>query len=148
MQADAAAYLIVAQALLVDLGDLVDDLLVLKDENPPRQADDLRHVRRDQNDRLALFGRQVPQQAVNLCLGLDIHPDGGLIDDQDVAAGRQPLAQADLLLIAAAEVSYLLLQTRRANIQRRDQRLRGLGLRPVVNPAGELADDPLPYGNA
>ena len=147
MVADFTAHRVVAQPPLVDLADFVDDPLVFEYQNPPRQADDLRHVRRNQDNRLALFSRQVPDQPMDLRLGADIDPHRRLVDNQYVASGQQPFADADLLLIAAAEVIDRLLKSSSADIHRRDHALRRLSLGPVVDPPAELRGEPLPDGD-
>ena len=60
---------------------------------------------------------QVPDELMDLLLGPDVHADGRLVDDQDVAVGGQPFRDADLLLVAAAQVLGPLVRAGRPDAQ-------------------------------
>ena len=48
---------------------------------------------------------EVVEQPVDLLLGAHVDAAGGLVEDEDVAVLEQPLADDDLLLVAAGEVA-------------------------------------------
>ena len=48
--------------------------------------------------------REVVQQPVDLALGADVDAARRLVEDQDVGVGGEPLADDDLLLVAARQV--------------------------------------------
>jgi hypothetical protein len=63
-------------------------------------AQNFRQFRRDHDDGFALL-RQFIEQPVNLALCAYVDAARRLVKDQDVRVGGQPLADDDLLLIAA-----------------------------------------------
>ena len=64
-------------------------------------AEDLGQLGGDHQDREALPG-ELGEQPVHLGLGADVDAPGGLVDDQQLGVGGQPLGDDDLLLVAAA----------------------------------------------
>ena len=82
---------------------------------------------------------------MDLLLGPDVHADGRLVDDQDVAIRGQPFGQADFLLVASAQVLGPLLRPRGPDVEIADEapdegRLPGAG-NPVRDAAGEPRPD-------
>jgi hypothetical protein len=55
---------------------------------------------------------------VDLVFRPDVDTDSGLVDEKDVRARRQPLAEADLLSVAAAKVADDASDVRGADIER------------------------------
>src|SRR5215217_3491986 len=71
-------------------------------EDPIRHTEDLGKLARDQEDREALRG-QAGDDPMHLRLRADVDPARGLVEDQDLRIGRQPLGEHDLLLVAARQ---------------------------------------------
>ncbi len=81
-----------------------------------RQAQDLRQLGRDHDDRLALGGQRV-DQPVDLGLRADVDAARRLVEEQDVAIAQQPLRDHDLLLVAARQQLDRLRDRGRADTQ-------------------------------
>jgi hypothetical protein len=60
---------------------------------------------------------QLVEQVIDLALGAHVDAARRLVEDQDLGVGGQPLADDDLLLVAAREVLDLLLQAGRLDGQ-------------------------------
>src|SRR3982074_2261385 len=129
------------RVILVAVRQLAHDRVVAHDQDAVGQADDLRHVARDQQDRLAIGG-EVPDELVQRVLRLDVDPDRGLVDDQDLDFGRQPFGDADLLLVAAREGPYRLRQRLRLDVELADDRKNRRVLRRAPDPLAERAQAP------
>ena len=70
---------------------------------------------RDDDDALALRGQPVDDR-VDLVLRADVDAAGGLVEDQHVGVGVDPLRQHDLLLVAAGELAGLRQHGRRLDV--------------------------------
>jgi hypothetical protein len=57
--------------------------------------------------------RSLADEAVDGGLAVDVDAAGGLVEDEQVLGGGEPLRQHDLLLVAAREELHLLVQARR-----------------------------------
>ena len=77
------------------------DPALADDEDAVGHAEDLGELGGDHQDREALPG-ELGEQPVHLGLGADVDAAGGLVDDQQLGIGGQPLGDDDLLLVAAA----------------------------------------------
>ena len=86
-------------------------------------AQDLRQLRGDHHDRLALVGERA-QQLVDLGLGADVDAARRLVEEQDVAIAHQPFGDHDLLLVAAREKPHLLRRRGRADVEKPDELVR------------------------
>ena len=84
--------------------------------NPVRHAEHLGQLRRDHQNPDSLR-RQFIHDAVDLALRAHIDTARRLIQNQQFQRRFQPFADDDFLLIAARQVSYLLLDRRRPNPQ-------------------------------
>src|SRR5215471_1654337 len=82
--------------------ELAGDASFAQHEDPRREVEDLGQFARDENDALARR-RELVDKRVDLRLGADIDAARRLVEDQDVAARRQPLGEHDLLLVAARQ---------------------------------------------
>ena len=71
------------------------------------------------------FGGQLVEQVVDLLLGAHVDAARGLIEDEDVHLGGQPLGDDDLLLVATREVARLLADARRLDVELLDALLGG-----------------------
>src|SRR5471030_2016894 len=80
-------------------------------------AKQLGHFRRNHQNAFAL-ARQLVDDGVDLVFGPDIDTSRGFIENQQTRLRKQPLAQHDLLLIAAREIDHPLLDARTADAQR------------------------------
>ena len=103
--------------------------------------EDLGQLRGDHDDRLALLG-EVVEEPVDLALGPHVDAPRGLVEDEDVGVGGQPLGDDHLLLVAAGQVLHPLGDPRRLDREGRDL-LQGLlpgGARPdPAEPVREAA---------
>ena len=72
------------------------------DQDPVAHGEDLGQVGADQDDRDAFLGELV-DDLVDLGLGPDVDPARGLVEDEHARMRVQPLAQHDLLLVAARQ---------------------------------------------
>ena len=77
-------------------------------EEPVAHAQDLGELRGDHDDPEPLAG-QLAQAVVDLHLGADVHPARRLVAEEDARPGEEPLADDDLLLVAAAQGDDFLL---------------------------------------
>jgi len=93
------------------------DLAVMHDHDPVAHAQDLGHLRRDHEDREAVLLEPV-HEVVDLLLRAHIHAAGGLIEDQHLRRGDQPLGDRDLLLVPAGQEPHLLVLVRGLDRQR------------------------------
>ena len=73
-------------------------------DNGVRQAAYLGKVTRGEEDSHAIVGK-VPQIPIDLGTSTDVNTPRRLLDEQHPRRNRQPLAQSNLLLVAAREVS-------------------------------------------
>src|SRR5829696_1165454 len=80
-------------------------------------AEELGQLRRDHDDALALGGEPVDDR-VDLVLRTDVDAAGGLVEDEHVGVGVDPLRQHDLLLVAARELPGLHEHARRLDVHR------------------------------
>src|SRR5690606_40757927 len=67
-------------------------------------AEQLGQFGRDHQDAFALIDQFV-DQLIDLVLGADVDASGRLVEDEQFRPGEDPLAENDLLLVAAGEVS-------------------------------------------
>ena len=81
--------------------DVGGDAALTDDEHAVGHAEDLGELGADHQDGEALTG-EVGEQAVHLGLGADVDAARGLVDDQQLGLGGQPLGDDHLLLVAAA----------------------------------------------
>src|SRR5215213_6811762 len=89
--------------------------------------------------RSTLFPYTTPSdQRVDLLLGADVDPPRGLVEEEHAGPGREPLAEHDLLLVAAGEALRRLLRPGAADREPRD-RVAGEG-----GLAARARDDPEP----
>ena len=82
--------------------ELGGDSAFVHDEDPVGHAEHLGELRRDHQDRDAA-PREVGEESVHLGLGAHVDAAGGLVDDEELRLGREPLGEHDLLLVAARE---------------------------------------------
>lgn len=83
-------------------GDLAGDPSRAHDQNPVGHAEHLRELVRDHDHGLA-GGGQIVHQPVDFELRAHVHAPGGLVEDEDLGVGFEPLGQDDLLLIATGK---------------------------------------------
>src|ERR1700723_828197 len=76
------------------------------------------------HQRSGATGNQPVAQREDLGLGADVDPAGRLVEDEQPGAGGEPLADHDLLLIAARKEGNRLTRARRDDTQFRDQIIR------------------------
>ena len=69
------------------------------------------------------------------CLGADIDPAGGFVDDEDLRRSEQPLAEQDLLLVATGEVPDPDLGIGRPDVDGGDRLLDECLLRRALDPS-------------
>ena len=112
-----------------------DEAAGVHDEDAVAHAEDLRQLGGDHQDRHALLG-EAAHQRVDLGLGADVDAAGRLVHDQDLRVGLQPLAEDDLLLVAAGELADHLLGAAGAGAELPD---RGGGAQRLVGEADEDA---------
>ena len=95
-------------------------------------------VEREQDD--AAVGRHLADQAVDLALGADIDAAGRVVEEEDLRRDLQPLADDDLLLVAARE-----LVGERPGRARLDLEVVDLALRPGIGAArcGTASEPPV-----
>ena len=98
----------------VGAGDLGGDRALVQDEDPVGHREDLGQVARDEDDREAGRG-ELRDDPVDLDLGADVDAAGRLVEDQHARLGRQPLAEHDLLLVAARQRARELVDAGRAD---------------------------------
>ena len=79
------------------------DLAVAHDQDAVAHPDQLLDLRGDHQDAGA-FGGQAVDDLVDLVLGADVDAARRLVEDEQARAAQQPLADHDLLLVAAREV--------------------------------------------
>ena len=72
--------------------------------------------------------RELHHQPVDLLLAADVDPVRGLVEDEDVGAGVEPLRQHDLLLVAAGQVADGVLHVGDLDLQPLDRGPRVLAL--------------------
>src|SRR5688500_14262211 len=84
--------------------ELGHDPALAHDQDPIAHAEHLGQLGRDHDDPDSGRGKPT-QQRVDLALCPDVDAACGLIDEQDPAAGVQPLGEDDLLLVAARQVA-------------------------------------------
>ena len=82
--------------------DLAGNVSGTHDDDTVADADDLRQIGRDDEDRCAGFG-EIVDDRINLGLGPDIDAACRLVEDQDFWRGRKQARQQHLLLVAAGE---------------------------------------------
>src|SRR5581483_9612932 len=76
------------------------DTSAAHDSDPVAEREQLREVRRDQDDRLAA-ARELLDQLVDVLLRPDVDALRGLVEQEDVAVDGEPAAEQHLLLVAA-----------------------------------------------
>ena len=124
-------------------GDVGGDPALADDEHPVGHAEHLGQLAGDHQDRQALAG-QLGEQPVHLGLGADVDAAGGLVDDQQLRVGGQPLGDDDLLLVAAAHGGGLHVQRVGLDLEAVGPRPGGLYSAPAVRKPALLeaaADD-------
>ena len=97
-----------------------DEAAAVHDEDAVAHAEDLRQLAGDHQDRHALLG-EAAHQRVDLGLGADVDAAGRLVHDQDARRGLEPLAEHDLLLVAAGELADHLLRAAGADAELLDR---------------------------
>ena len=70
------------------------------------------------------LGGEMDDQLVKFVLRRHVHAAGDVIEQQDAAVREQPPANQHLLLVAAAQRADRMPETRRANLEAADDRLR------------------------
>ena len=121
-----------------------DQAAGVHDEDAVRHAEDLRQLGGDHQDRHALLG-EAAHEGVDLGFGADVDAAGGLVHDEDLRAGLEPLAEDDLLLVAAGELADDLVRAAGAGAELADG---GGGLERLVAEADEdAAGDALEGGH-
>ncbi len=95
---------------------LRSDATVAHDDDPVRHAEDFRNLRGDHDDADALRD-QLAHESVDRGLRADVDALGRLVQDDDQRLGCEPLADNDLLLIAARKRADLLDEAGRAEIE-------------------------------
>ena len=99
-------------------------------------AQDLRQLRGNHDDRLALVGER-SQKLVDLALGADVDAARGLVEEQDIAIAIEPFGDHDLLLVATRKQPHFLRRRRRADVEQADEFLRRPAHRLPLEKAGE-----------
>src|SRR6267143_3486070 len=84
--------------------EFADKSAFVHDVDAVTDPEQLRHFRRDHDDRLAGVGELV-DDAIDLVLGADVDTAGRFVQDQDFRIGEQPFRQHHFLLIAAGQVA-------------------------------------------
>ncbi len=84
--------------------DLADDPAVAHDDDAVADADQLGHLRRDDDHRAALR-RERGDEAVDLLLGADVDAARRLVDDDDARIELHHFGQQKLLLVAARHLA-------------------------------------------
>ena len=82
--------------------ELAGDPALVHDQHAVGHPEHLGQLGGDHQHREAL-ARELGHQAVHLGLGADVDAARRLVDDQDLRAGGEPLAEHDLLLVAARQ---------------------------------------------
>src|SRR5262245_52325392 len=95
---------------------LADDAALVHHVDAVADAEQLRHLGGDDDDAFALL-RQPRDDGVDLELCADVDAAGRLVQDQDLRAGEQPLAEHHLLLVAAGKVHRLLEHAGAADVE-------------------------------
>ena len=83
--------------------DLADLLVVLEDDDPLAEPDDLLELGGDEDDGHPAFG-ELGDGLLDLGLGADVDAAGRLVEDEQVGVRGEPAAEQHLLLVAAGEV--------------------------------------------
>src|SRR5207245_7348118 len=91
----------------VGAAELAADAALAHHDDPVAHAEDLRELRRDHDDPLAL-SRELVEQVVDLALRAHVDAPRGLVEDEDVGVRREPLGHGYLLLVSAGEAATLL----------------------------------------
>ena len=73
-------------------------------QHPVRQQKQLRHLRSHNHNGQSLGG-QAEYELIDLLFRSDVNAARRLVEKQDPGSGRQPLADGDLLLVAARTAS-------------------------------------------
>ena len=84
------------------VGDLGKYRLVAEDQDAVREVHELVDLAGEDHDAHA-FGAEPVQDCVDLPLGPDVNPSGGVIEQQDLGVGGKPAGQQHLLLVAAGQ---------------------------------------------
>ena len=114
---------------------LGDQVSFPHDQDTVAHSEDLRQLTGDHQDAQALL-RQLADQAVDLGLRTHVHPARGLVHDEQLWLSRQPLADNDLLLVAARELAHYLLAARCADAQLLDGLEGQLAFRGAIDEPG------------
>ncbi|ADI10120.1 hypothetical protein SBI_07000 [Streptomyces bingchenggensis BCW-1] len=96
--------------------EFAGDPALCHDQDPVAHAQHLGEVAGDHQHRVPGGGEFV-DELVDLDLGAHVDSAGGLVEDEHLAVGQQPLADDDLLLIAAGQGAYALVETSHADRQ-------------------------------
>lgn len=89
---------------------------IAHDQDPVRHAEHFRQIRRSHENGPSLGDDRV-DELVDLHAGAYVHPSGGFVQKQDLGLGGGPLAEDDLLLVAARQGSGRLVDARHADMQ-------------------------------
>ena len=84
--------------------DLADDAPVAHDDDAVADADQLRHLGRNDDDRPALRGER-DDEAIDLLLGADVDAARRFVDDDELRIELQHLGDQQLLLVAARHLA-------------------------------------------
>src|SRR5437016_5786542 len=95
---------------------LVDDPTSRDDCDPVAEQEQLDELRGDDEHALSATGDPT-DDAVDLLARADVHADRGLVEQQQDRTRVAPLAEYDLLLVAAGEVAQRRLRVRRLDRQ-------------------------------
>ena len=122
-------------------GDLADDAPGAHDHDAVAEADQLGHLRGDDDHRAPLRGER-DDEAINLLLGADVDAARRLVDDDDLGIEQHHLGEQQLLLVAARHLAGQHIVVADANVEARDrvvERLRFLGA-VDQRPATEIVE--------
>ena len=96
----------------------------VEDEDAVREADDLGQLGGAEQDRPAAVGELADEQ-VDLALGPDVDAARRVVEQEDVRCDLEPLAEDDLLLVAAGQPADDRVRAVRLDAQRLDLATRG-----------------------
>ena len=89
---------------------------LMDDHDAVAHAQNFRQFRRNHNHSHASCGHVI-DNAVDFLLCADVHASGGLVQNQDLGIGVDPLSQNNLLLVTAGQVVALVVGTKAADTE-------------------------------
>src|SRR6266403_3968569 len=123
---------------------LAGDPALAHDQDAVAHAEQLGQLRGDHDDGFALLGAVV-EEPVDLALGAYVDAAGGLVEDEHLGVGGEPLADHHFLLVAAGQVADPLVEAGRADPERAHESVTIL-LRPRGAYPAQRAQDAPPGG--